>query len=162
MASQHFRPALNGFNRQDVVQYIEFLNNQHNAKIEQLNNQLRNAKVPVNNELQAKLDAALEKCAQLEAQLAKVSVNNTTEQELEAYRRAERTERIAQERAQQICTQANAILADTTAKAEAATTRIAELAAQANTQLIAYQEAISGTQTMFQEAVDALYAIKPE
>ncbi len=161
MATQHFRSALNGFNRQDVVQYIEFLNNQHNAKVEQLNNQLRNAKTPVNNELQAKLDAALEKCARLEAQLAEVNVS-ATEQELEAYRRAERTERIAQERAQQICTQANAILADTTAKAEAATTRIAELAIQANSQLQAYQEAISGTQAVFQEAVDALYAIKPE
>lgn len=161
MATQHFRSALNGFNRQDVVQYIEFLNNQHNAKVEQLNNQLRNAKFPADSQLQAQLDAALEKCARLEAQLANASVSNT-EQELEAYRRAERTERIAQERAQQICTQANAILADTAAKAETAVAHIAELAAQANTQLQAYQEAVSGTQAVFQEAVDALYAIKPE
>ena len=160
MAMQHFRSAFNGFNRQDVVQYIEFLNNQHNAKIEQLNNQIRNAKAPVDNELQAKLDATLEKCARLEAQLANIPAPNT-EQELEAYRRAERTERIAQERAQQIVTQANAILADTAAKAEAATARIAELASQANNQLQAYQEAVTGTQAVFQEAVDALYAIKP-
>ena len=161
MASQHFRSALNGFNRQDVVRYIEYLTNQHNAQIEQLNNQLLNAKAPVNHELQAKLDAALAKCAQLEAQLANASVGNA-EQELEAYRRAERAERIAQDRAQQICTQANAILADTTAKAEAATTRIAELADQTNAQLQAYQAAISGTQDLFQDAVNALYAIKPE
>lgn len=161
MTSQHFRSALGGFNRQDVVRYIEYLNNQHNAQIEQLNNQLANAKSPVNNELQAKLDAALERCAQLEAQLAGAPVC-TSEQELEAYRRAERTERIAQERAQQITTQANAILADTAAKAEAATTRIAELADQANAQLQAYQEAIANSQTLFQDAVTALYAIKPE
>ena len=161
MATQHFRSAINGFNRQDVVQYIEFLNNQHNAKVEQLNNQLRNAKFPADTQLQAKLDAALEKCAYLEAQLAKANVCSA-EQELEAYRRAERTERIAQERAQQICTQANAILADTAAKAETAAARIAELAAQANTQLQAYQEAVTGTQAVFQEAVDALFAIKPE
>lgn len=161
MVTKHFRPALNGFNRQDVVQYIEFLNNQHNAQIEQLNNQLRNAKAPVNNDLQEKLDAALLKCAQLEAQLSNAGSNNT-EKELEAYRRAERAERIAQERAQQICTQANAILADTAAKAEAATARVAELASQANAQLQAYQDAVSGTQAVFQEAVDALYAIKSE
>ena len=161
MIAKHFRPAFNGFNRQDVVQYIEFLNNQHNAQIEQLNNQLRNAKAPVNNELQAKLDAALLRCAQLEAQLANTTPSNT-ERELEAYRRAERTERIAQERAQQICTQANAILADTAAKAEAATARIATLADQANAQLQAYQDAVAGTQAVFQEAVDALGAIKPE
>ena len=161
MATKHFRSALNGFNRQDVVQYIEFLNNQHNAKVEQLNNQLRNAKFPVDSELQAKLDAANARIAQLEAQLANTGVGSA-EQELEAYRRAERTERIAQERAQYICTQANAILADTTAKAEAATARIAELANQANTQLQAYQEAVCCTQAVFQEAVHALYAIKPE
>ena len=161
MATQHFRSAFNGFNRQDVVQYIEFLNNQHNAKVEQLNNQLRNAKHSVDDGLQAQLDAALEKCARLEAQLASIPTTNTQE-ELEAYRRAERTERIAQERAQQIVTQANAILADTAAKAEAATARISELASQANTQLQAYQEAVSGTQAVFQEAVDALCAIKPE
>ena len=66
MAVKHFRSALNGFNRQDVVQYIEYLNNQHNAKVEQLNNQLRNAKFPAESELQAKLDAALARIAQLE------------------------------------------------------------------------------------------------
>ena len=161
MAAQHFRSAFHGFNRQDVVHYIEFLNNQHNAQIEQLNNQLQNARFPADSQLQAKLDAALAKCAQLEAQLAGTPAGRS-EQELESYRRAERTERVAQERAQQIYTQANAILADTTAKAEAATTRIAELANQAAAQLQAYQEAISGTQDLFQDAVAALYAIKPE
>ena len=161
MAAQHFRSAFNGFNRQDVVRYIEYLNNQHNMQIEQLNTQLQNAKAPVNNDLQVKLDAALARCAQLEAQLAGTSVTSS-EQELEAYRRAERVERMAQERAQQLCTQANAILADTTTKAEAATKCIAELANQTNAQLQAYQEAIAGSQTLFQDAVAALYAIKPE
>ncbi|MBO5868376.1 MAG: hypothetical protein J6Q54_05675 [Oscillospiraceae bacterium] len=161
MATKHFRSAFHGFNRQDVVQYIEYLNNQHNAKVEQLNNQLRNAKFPAESELQAKLDAALERCALLEAQLAQANTGNS-EQELEAYRRAERAERIAQERAQQICTQANAILADTATKAEAATARIAQLANEANAQLQAYQEAVSGTQAVFQEAVDALGAINAE
>ena len=162
MAIQHFRSAFNGFNRQDVVQYIEYLNAQHNAKVEQLTNQLQNAKIPADSGLQAKLDEALAKCAKLEAQLAAASTNAATEQELEAYRRAERAERTAQERAQKICTQANAILADTTVKAEAATAQIAELAAQTNAQLQAYQDAISGSQALFQEAVDALYAITPE
>ena len=162
MATKHFRSAFNGFNRQDVVQYIEFLNNQHNAKVEQLNNQLRNAKSAGDSELQAKLDAALLRVAQLEEQLAQKVAAGNSEQELEAYRRAERAERVAQERAQQICTQANAILADTTAKAEAAASRIAQLANQANAQLLSYQEAVSGTQAIFQEAVDALGALKPE
>jgi len=162
MAAQQFRSAFHGFNREDVVRYIEYLNNQHKNHIEQLNSQLQAAQAtPSSNELQAQLNAALEKCAQLEAQLANTSVS-TTEQELEAYRRAERTERIAQERAQQIRTQANAVLADATVKAEAASTQIAQLASQASEQLAAYQNAVIGTQTLFQDVVAALYSIKPE
>ena len=163
MANQTFRSAFNGFYKPDVVRYIEYLNNQHNAQIEQLNNQLQNAKANMDRELQAKLDAALARCAQLEAQLAAApAASQPTDSELEAYRRAERAERLAQERAQQIFTQANAILADTTVKAEAATAQIAELAAQTDAQLKAYQEAIANSQNLFQDAVAALYAIKPE
>ena len=162
MAAQQFRSAFHGFNREDVVRYIEYLNNQHKTQIDQLNNQLQTAKTaPVNDDLQAQLNAALEKCAQLEAQLAAASVT-TTEQELQAYRRAERTERIAQERAQQIRTQANAVLADATVKAEAASAQIAQLASQTSEQLEAYQNAVIGTQALFQDVVAALYSIKPE
>lgn len=162
MAAQQFRIAFRGFDREDVVRFIEQLNNQHNAQVEQLKSQLAAAKsAPANTELQAQLDAALEKCARLEAQLAEASVT-TTEQELEAYRRAERTERIAQERAQQIRTQTNAVLADATVKAEAASQQITQLAAQTSQQLQAYQDAVTGTQTLFQDVVAALYAIKPE
>jgi len=160
MAAQHFRSAFHGFNREDVVRYIEFLNNQHKNQLDQLHNQLQAVKsAPADSELQAQLTAALEKCAQLEEKLANI---NTTEQELEAYRRAERAERIAQERAQQIRTQANAVLADATVKAEAATQQIAELATQANEQLLAYQAAVTNTQALFQDVVASLAAIKPE
>ena len=160
MAAQNFRSAFYGFNREDVVRYIEYLNNQHKNQLDQLHNQLQAAKAaPVNTELQDQLAAALEKCAQLEAQLTNAA---TTEQELEAYRRAERTERIAQERAQQIRTQANAVLADATVKAEVASAQIAELAEQANQQLMAYQAAVTDTQNLFQDVVTSLAAIKPE
>ena len=40
---QNFRSAFNGFNREDVVNYIAYLNNQHNSKINQLQNQLKAA-----------------------------------------------------------------------------------------------------------------------
>jgi len=170
MANQHFRTALNGFNKQDVVRYIEYLNNQHNAQVAQLKNQLRNTQSVADEQLQAKLDAALARCAELEAKLAEVPTAPAapiapaapTDQELEAYRRAEQAERLAMERAQQIYTQANAILADATVKAESAVDGISVLAAQAKAQLQAYLDAISSTQAMFQDAVTALYAIKPE
>ena len=73
-AAKHFRSAFNGFNREDVVNYIEYLNNQHNSQVEQLNNQLQVALAKTSaggdDALRAELDAALEKCAQLEQQLA--------------------------------------------------------------------------------------------
>ena len=40
MAQQTFRSALNGFNREDVVRYIEYLNSVHTAEINQLNSEL--------------------------------------------------------------------------------------------------------------------------
>jgi len=40
---QTFRSAFNGFRREDVVRYIEYMNNKHNAQVEQLNNQLQTA-----------------------------------------------------------------------------------------------------------------------
>ena len=162
MATQRFRSAFHGFHREDVVRYIEYLNNQHNAQVEQLNTQLQNAlATPANSELEAKLAAALERCAQLEAQLAGCPVTSS-EQELEAYRRAERAERIAQERAQQIRTQANAVLADAAVKAEFAAERLAEISRQANAQMQAYQDAINGTQALFQDVISALAGIQPE
>ncbi len=161
-AIQRFRSAFHGFNREDVVHYIEYLNNQHKSQIEQLQAQLKAAETRTNQtDLQAQLDAALEKCARLEAQLTEAP-SNATAQELEAYRRAERTERLANERAQQIFTQANAVLADAAVKAERAAANIGVIADQATAQLRQCQESIVVTKEAFQEAVDSLYAIRPE
>ena len=165
MASvHHFRSAFNGFNREDVVRYIEYLNNQHNAKLEQLNAQLREAKSQsADADLQARLEAAEARCAQLEAQLAADAASNIpSEEELEAYRRAERTERLAQERAKHIYTQTNAVLADVTVKAEAASDQIGTIAAQFNDQLASYQQSMNAAKDAFEEAVAALYSIRPE
>jgi len=166
MAVQHFRSALNGFNRQDVVNYIEYLVNQHNAKIQQLNTQLELAQSTANSDLQAQLDAALARCAQLEEQLGQPAdgapCGNPTQQELEAYRRAERAERLTHDRAQQIYTQANSALADATCKAEAAADQIGDLAQQAAAQLQACQDSLLQAKDCFQQTIASLYAIHPE
>ena len=164
MASvHHFRSAFNGFNREDVVRYIEYMNNQHNAKVEQLNAQLQQTKAqPQDSELLARLEAAEARCAQLEAQLAQTAPHAPTEEELEAYRRAERAERLAQERAQHIYTQANAVLADVTVKAEAASGQISAIVEQVNSQMTQYQQSLSAAKDAFEEAVATLYTIRPE
>ena len=157
---QNFRSALNGFNRQDVVQYIEYINNTHHSQVTQLNSQIQSlteelarAKAsPASGDLQAQLDAALARIRELEAAPKQTAPQGD---ELEAYRRAERAERKAQERAAQIYAQANAALADATAKVEGVTARMESLAQQVSAGAEASKEEL-------QEAVAALYAIRPE
>lgn len=70
-APQNFRSAFNGFNREDVVHYLEFLNTRHNNLVNQLtaeNQELRAAaqQQPAEGERVASLEA---RCAELTAQL---------------------------------------------------------------------------------------------
>ena len=73
---QHFRTALGGFNRQDVVNYIEYLNNQHNSQIQQLNTQLQTAlsqSSPAQvSALQAQLDEAMERWMYLQEKYERI------------------------------------------------------------------------------------------
>ena len=153
---QYFRTAFRGFNREDVVHYIEYMNQQHRKQLEQLSAQVSTPDPAI----LARLEAAEARCAQLEAELealrnAEPAVANPTGEELEAYRRAERAERQAQERAQQIYTQANAVLADVTLKAETASAQVTAAADQIAEKLLA-------TKAALQDAVTTLYAIRPE
>ena len=166
---KNFRSAFRGFNRQDVVNYIEYINNTHNAQVEQLNNQLQAALArPTDEEMKAKLEAAEARIAELEETLAQQDRAvlsdgaSCTEQELAAYRRAERVERVAKERAEQIYAQANGVLAEATLKAESASAHIGAIADQVSNQLKEYQDSVLETKATFQEAVATLYAIKPQ
>ena len=161
---QQFRSQINGFNRQDVVNYIELMNNQHNAEIQQLQNQLELAQQnQADKDMQMQLYAALARCKELENQVAQLQeTGGCSEQELEAYRRAEKAERQAQARAHQIYQQANAALAEATAKAEVTAQRIGAIADDAVAQLKICQAAVLETKADFEEAVSSLYAVKPE
>ena len=164
-ATQRFRSAFNGFNREDVVNYIEYLNNHHAAQVQQLNNQLQEAKGAVSadtvEDLQAQLDAALQRCAELEAQLSSKQEDTVTK-ELEAYRRAEEAERKANERAQEIYAQAKTVLEDATAMAEAAADEFNQVADRTTQQLKEYQSSISATVDSFKAAAASLNAVKAE
>ena len=161
---ENFRSAFAGFNREDVVRYIEYINNKHTSQIEQLNTQLQTAQEALaqanggdRNELLTQLETAQARCAELEAQLALAKSGETilTGDELEAYRRAERAERLARDRAAQIYAQTNAALADATLKVEAASDEMNAMAEQFSAQL-------QDTKAKLQEAVASMYAIRPE
>lgn len=157
--TKNFRGALGGFNRQDVVRYIEYMNNKHNSELEQLNSQLQLAQANAgnNDELRTQLEAAQARCAELEAILAASGESAPIQSgdELEAYRRAERAERLARDRAAQIYTQANAALADATVKVESISDGFNTISQQFTTQL---QDA----KAQLQEAVASMYTIRPE
>ena len=154
---QRFRSAFNGFNRSDVVQYIEYLNNHYETKIQQLTNQLQNATASAEGR---ELEDLRAKCAKLEAQLAQQIPSDNAE--LESYRRAEKAERLANERAQRIYEKTNAALAEACAKAEEAANQVSAAAEQATAQFKVYEQSVLDAKATFRETVDSLYAIRPE
>lgn len=187
MATQtNFRSAFNGFNREDVVHYIEFLNSKHAADLNQLNAELeylRNKQpeqpAPKSDDvveqqaarirelfdrcaaLEQELEAAKAENVQLAAQVHQDSVRSTQEDELEAYRRAERTERYARERAESLFRQANGVLADATVKVDEAAQQFSQMTDHIVAQLSDLQNAVSSSKHALQDAAATLYSIRP-
>ena len=176
-AFQNFRSALNGFNREDVVRYIEFINNKHNSQVNQLRTEIQTLQAQL-DAFQADNAAQLELTAQLEdaqalnaalaqeldelrAQLEQAANRPQTDSELEAYRRAERAERIAKERVSQMYAQVNGLLADATVKADEAVANVNALTDDVCAQLSALQSALSAGANTIRDTAAAMYAIKP-
>ena len=171
MAAYNFRTALSGFNRQDVVNYIEFSNSKHQAALNQLRTDLENARGE-NAKLRQEPDLA-QKCAQQEEVIAQLrqQVEELTEkleqqtarrneEELETYRRAERMERQAKERSEQIYQTATGILTDASGKVDAANAQIAGIADQVAAQLAILQTAVTGSKQALADAATTLAAIR--
>ena len=179
---QTFRSAFNGFNREDVVRYIEYINNKHNDQVAQLNNELAQLREQLalaqaepdrQADLELRLEASQDRCSALEAELAEtaaqlekaLAANNATqirtENELEAYRRAERTERLARERAEQLYAQANGALAEATTMVDQAAAQIGTMANNMATQMTAFRDAVIGTKSVLADAAATMYAIRP-
>lgn len=208
---QTFRTAFNGFNREDVVRYIDYLNTKHASEIAQLNSELeflrnrpaQTEPAPVapaaavdesviaeqagrirelfdqcreqeqmiaavereKAELADRLAAAQEELVQLRDQMdtaaqQQVSFKSRMEEELEAYRRAERTERLARERAERMYQQANGVLADATVKVDDAATQIGALSDRVISQLTELQNAVSGSKQALRDAAATMYTIR--
>ena len=167
MAETHkFRGAFHGFNREDVVNYIEYLNHKHSGIV----NQLKSENQALKDELAAakKLgetdkDAII---AQLRAQLEEagcpVPEGNLENAELEAYRRAERMERAAKERADQIYFQATAALAEAATQVDDAAKLFDSVADQINAQVAQIHNAVNAGKAALQDAAATMYTIAPE
>jgi len=185
MAMEHnFRSAFNGFNREDVVRYIEYLNTKHVTDLNQLKaeNQTLTEELkqfqtqPVTEDLSEELAQQKEQysvleqqCAslqvqveQLTAQLAERQAKNLAAEELEAYRRAERAERSAKDRAEKLYQQATGTLADATAQVDEAAGQFRVIAEGIQEQMRQLQLAIEGSKNTLLNAAAAMYTIRPE
>ena len=189
-ASQNFRSAFNGFNREDEVHYLEYLNAKHTNQINQLTaeNEALRAQVDTLPELESQqllvasleekcaeltrlLEAAQARCEELEqasaqtpaedAQPQEPALSPRASEELEAYRRAERIEREARERAELVYFQANSVLTEATAKVDGISSDITEMADKVMTQLTQLQVAVSSSKQALQDASSIMGTIRP-
>ena len=176
-AFQNFRSSVGGFNREDVVRYIEFINNKHASQVNQLNTEIQTLQAElaelrnrpqVDPTLPLQLEEALAKSEALEQELADVrsqleaaAERPQTDSELEAYRRAERAERIANERVSQLYQQTNGVLADATVKTDEVVSQISDLANSVTVQLAQLQSALTAGANTIRDTAASMYAIRP-
>ena len=184
-ALQNFRSAFNGFNREDVVHYLEYLNKKHSSQVNQLtteNESLRASleQLPDTQEQQRLIASLEEKCAELTRQLEEMQarcaeleqappevpvqesvLSPSASDELEAYRRAERIEREARERAELVYFQANSVLTEASAKVDIVSSDITDMADKVMTQLTQLQVAVSSSKQALQDASSIMGAIRP-
>ena len=174
---QNFRKAFNGFHKDDVVQYLEYINTKHNNQINQLTTEMEElrAMIPQEDpreqiealeqqcaELQEKLEAAEAELEQLRSsQQEVVEVEAPAEAELEIYRRAEKTEQDARERAELIYYQANSVLTEATGKVDSVSAEVMEMADQIMSQLTKLQMMVSSSKQVLQDASALLNIIRP-
>lgn len=191
----NFRSSLHGFNRQDVANYLEYLNNRHAAQVNQLNTDLEALRRQAEATAEDPQRAALEtRCQELEQQLAaarkerdealaqKEAVEQKLEaaqrdreeallrssgekldanRELEAYRRAERTERVARERAEQVYSETGTVLTQASNRIEAALRQMTGISQQVTGQLDTLQTAIASSRLALQDAAQTIDKLKP-
>lgn len=187
--NMNFRSSLRGFNRQDVARYLEYLNNQHSAQMNQLYTEVESlrkaAQQQEDDTLTQRIQELEERNRQLEEQvqlltrerdeslrqreedqrMAQVQLSGArldATQELEAYRRAERAERIAKERANLVYAQTGAVLTQASNRVEGAIRQMTGISQQVSSQLDTLQAAISASRLALQDAADTINQLKPK
>ena len=191
MAVHNFRGAFHGFNREDVVRYIEYTSNKHADQLNQLRGENQNllneldtlrAAMAKQAELVAQLEAAQAQLADANAQLEAAKAQREADQveleqlreqaagaaqalakeELEAYRRAEKAERAAKERAAQLYRQATGTLADAATHIDTAAGNFRQVAERMNDHMLELQAAVDASKNALLDASDLLCAIRPQ
>ncbi len=179
-----FRGSLGGFNRTDVADYIEKLCLTHAAELkersrraEELQTQLEETRAQLReteadrDRLQAQLQEAhdaLEAATAPEPEPEEPEEAEAPEEapdypslELEAYRRAEATERLAARRAEQLKRELTDFLENTTARYQQTGEDIAALAEDLKSGLMRLEENLSELDLLFNETTEHLETLTP-
>ena len=182
-----FRSSFNGFNREDVVRYMEYIYNKHSAQVAQLTNELESlrskqdamdsnrsadlekqlaAAQQENDDLKHRIAALEHSLQEANAALSKPSAvpqaAAPTESELAAYRRAERVERVAKERARQVSQQTAQALCNVSAQLDGAEEQLAAVNAQLMQQLEQLQTAVANGRQAVQDAAGMVERLNDE
>ena len=172
-APQNFRSAFNGFNRQDVVHYLEYINTKHQdqinsltAETEDLHRQLEElqaqaAQIEERDALRAQIEQMQAAEAVQEPQPETDGGSQVAGEELDSYRRAQQVERSARERAELVYHQANGVLNEAIAKVDTATAEITAKTDEAMSQLTQLQMAVSTSKQALQDAASLMNTIRP-
>ena len=184
-AVEKFRAEFNGFNREDVVNYLEYINNKNAQLVNQLKGEIEALKSQPKQDdtaaltrerdmlriqveaLRAEKEALQHRCDALEEAPAPEEVPipepeaapASTEAELECYRRAERVERMAQERADGVYRQANQIVGQVSHQVSHMTEQVMPIADQILAQLEQLQNTVCTTKQSLQDAAGILESL---
>ena len=180
---QNFRTAFHGFNREDVVRFLETATARHTAEVNQLRDEIARLEGDLSllrmrsgdGASQEELEALQAENARLKAQVEELETQltepaatpirdetNWKDEELAAYRRAETVERQARNRAAQMYHRVDGRSADLAARmdgSKAEMTAAAEALGQALDQL---QLALDGGQSILTEGTATLRALELE
>ena len=179
-----FRTSIGGFNRSDVSDYMTKVAAEHQALLKQnqketaeLQQRLRETELSLDdaltqlNKAKADLEASTAENQSLRAELeaAEALLDNPTEQEpapdyasmeLEAYRRAEATERLAGERSAKLRQQLSELLDTTASRYEESGQEINALAEDIRTNLKRLEESLSDLEALFDDTAEGLRGLE--
>lgn len=200
-APQKFRSAFNGFNREDVASYLEYLNSKHSAQVSQLTSEADFLRAKLDSvqpdcdqseaisaleqerdelrallaDLQAQFETLQNRCSGLEQELADARSVPTAAvpapipvaacsqaEELEIYRRAERTERMARERADLVYRQTNGILNEASVRVGEMADQVIPIADQILMQLSQLQNTVLASKQSLQDAVVIINTLRSD
>lgn len=181
-----FRSSLGGFHRGDVATYIETLCRTHGAELKERDGRIESLTAALaeaqgqREEAIAQAEALRRQVEELETQLEAATAPPPEEEEalsedaadetevpdyptleLEAYRRAEATERLASQRAQQLKRELVDFLENTTARYQQTGEDIAALAEDLKYGLKRLEENLSELDLLFGETAEHLETLTP-